>query len=156
MLCIRTILHPTDFSPTSAVAYHVARALARDYKARLVVVHVVPVPPFTRAREREWFSGGPPGWRHRLRARLRRLSRSYRLRQGDPAAEIVTVAEGSGCDLIVLGSHGRTGLRRALLGSVAEGVLRRAPCPVLTVRCAAVDEPRGSNLPRPAHEARPA
>src|SRR5262249_2708725 len=47
---------------------------------------------------------------------------------------ILSVARGSGCDLIVMGSHGRTGLRRTLLGSVAEAVLRRAVCPVLTVR----------------------
>ena len=134
MLPLRTILHPTDFSPQAEHAYRVARALARDYKARLVVLHVLPAPPFIPPGEREWLSGVtvtrcPKEW-----ARLRELSRSWRLRQGRPASEIITVAKGVGCELIVMGTHGRTGLRRVLLGSVAEDVLRHAPCPVLTVR----------------------
>jgi nucleotide-binding universal stress UspA family protein len=53
---------------------------------------------------------------------------------GDAVTEIVGVAQETPCDLIVMGTHGRTGLRRALLGSVAEQVMRRAPCPVLTVK----------------------
>jgi nucleotide-binding universal stress UspA family protein len=57
-----------------------------------------------------------------------------RFRQGDAAAEILAVAENLGCSLIVMGAHGRTGLARLLLGSVAESVMRRAPCPVLIVK----------------------
>jgi nucleotide-binding universal stress UspA family protein len=144
MLPLRTILHPTDFSPDSEHAYRVARALARDYKARLVVLHVLPAPPFIAPPEREWLSGAADGKHPKEWARLRELSRHWRLRQGRPAREIVTVAKGVGCELIVMGTHGRTGLRRALLGSVAEDVLRHAPCPVLTVRpeLPAVSPPR--------------
>jgi nucleotide-binding universal stress UspA family protein len=134
MLPIHTILHPTDFAPHSAHAYRVARALARDYGARLVVVHVVPTPPFTTAREADKDLREANGRQRELRTRLRGLSHSYRLRQGRPSTGILEAARGSGCDLIVMGSRGRTGLRRALLGSVAEAVLRRANCPVLIVR----------------------
>jgi nucleotide-binding universal stress UspA family protein len=56
------------------------------------------------------------------------------LTDGEPYAEILRVAEDDGCDLIVMGTHGRTGLRRLLMGSVAEQVLRQASCPVLTVK----------------------
>jgi nucleotide-binding universal stress UspA family protein len=56
------------------------------------------------------------------------------LREGDPAQEILHTAEETKADLIVMGTHGRTGLRRLLMGSVAEVVLRKAPCPVLTVK----------------------
>lgn len=131
---IRTILHPTDFSPQAESAYRVARALARGYKARLVVLHVVTAPLFLPLGEREWPSMRAGESRHEAWAKLRGLSRSCRLRQGRPASEILTVARGVNCELIVMGTHGRTGLRRALLGSVAEAVLRHAPCPVLTVR----------------------
>jgi nucleotide-binding universal stress UspA family protein len=58
------------------------------------------------------------------------------VREGDPAAEIVRAAEELPCSLTVIGTHGRTGLGRLLMGSVAEAVLRRAPCPVLTIRAA--------------------
>jgi len=134
MLPLRTILHPTDFSPHAGPAYRLARALARDYKARLVVLHVLPAPPFITPSERECLSAPVGSCRHKAWAKLRKLSRNCRLRQGRPASEIITVAKGVGCGLIVMGTHGSTGLRRALLGSVAEEVLRHAPCPVLTVR----------------------
>ena len=134
MLSLQTILHPTDFSSHSEFAYRVARALARFYKARLVVLHVLPAPPFIPPGEREWLSGAAGDRHPKEWAKLRELSRHWRLRQGRPASEIITVAKGVDCDLIVMGTHGRTGLRRTLLGSVAEDVLRHAPCPVLTVR----------------------
>lgn len=131
---IRTILHPTDFSPRAEQAYRVARSLARSYKARLVVLHVLSAPPFLPHGEREWPSAPAGTGRHEAWARLRGLSRTCRLRQGRPASEILTVARGVSCELIVMGTHGRTGLSRAFLGSVAEDVLRQAPCPVLIVR----------------------
>jgi nucleotide-binding universal stress UspA family protein len=59
---------------------------------------------------------------------------AHHLVRGDPAAEIVRLARKAKCDLIVMGSHGRTGLQRLLMGSVAEEVARNAHCPVLTVR----------------------
>ena len=81
------------------------------------------------------------GYRDELRARLQTLQSGepgvpveYRLEAGDPATEVLRVAREVPCDLIVLGTHGRTGLTRLVLGSVAEEVLRKAPCPVLTVK----------------------
>ena len=62
------------------------------------------------------------------------ISLEHRLADGVAVTEIVGEAEKSHCDLIVMGTHGFTGLSRLLMGSVAEGVLRRAPCPVLTVK----------------------
>jgi nucleotide-binding universal stress UspA family protein len=64
----------------------------------------------------------------------------YLLVEGNPAAEILSAAREGNCDLIVMGTHGRTGLNRLLMGSVAEEVVRKAPCPVLTVRA---DVPAG-------------
>ena len=58
----------------------------------------------------------------------------HRLTDGEPYAEILRVAEDDGCDLIVMGTHGRKGLRRLLMGSVAEQVVRQASCPVMTVK----------------------
>jgi nucleotide-binding universal stress UspA family protein len=139
MLPIRTILHPTDFSDRADCALRVACALARDYAARLVIVHVIP-PPVAVYGE---VVALPEPWeeRHEVEDRLQRLAvpdagiqLERRVCEGDPVTEILTSAADCHADLIVLGTHGRTGLGRLLMGSVAEEVLRRAACPVLTVR----------------------
>jgi nucleotide-binding universal stress UspA family protein len=70
---------------------------------------------------------------HKLRLADLGAAIDYRLEEGEPAREILRAAAETNCDLIVLGTHGRTGFRRLLLGSVAEQVMRRADCPVLTV-----------------------
>jgi nucleotide-binding universal stress UspA family protein len=140
MLSIRTILHPTDFSENSDLAFRLACALAWDYGARLVVLHVV-APPAT-ALHAEGVTIPPPAVPHEpLRDALHRLKPSdpqvvveYRLIEGDAATEIVGLAEAMNCDVIFMGTHGRTGLSRVLMGSVAEQVLRKAPCPVVTVK----------------------
>ncbi len=139
MLPVHIILHPTDFSESSAHAFRLACSLARDYSARLVVLHVaeqsvvIPIDGVTTLP--------PPLDRERLlkdlqcwQAREPRVRIEQRLAEGNPAAEIVQAAAETGCDVIVMGTHGRTGLGRLLLGSVAEQVLRRAPCPVVTVK----------------------
>jgi nucleotide-binding universal stress UspA family protein len=137
MLVIRTILHPTDFSERSATAFHLACSLARDHHACLLVLHVYP-PPASHgeavARRQ------PNGHEGVLREELRRIQPpdpkvavEHRLEEGEAADQILRVARESGCGLIVMGTHGRTGLRRVLMGSVAEEILRLAPCPVLTV-----------------------
>jgi nucleotide-binding universal stress UspA family protein len=139
MLSIRTILHPTDFSPTSRAAFQVACALARDYAARLVVLHVNA--PQMIYGEGYVLPPDPEAVRKELEEELSRLRppdpaiRVERLlKEGDAAWEILHVAREGRADLIVLGTHGRTGLGRLLMGSVAEAVLRKAPCPVLTVK----------------------
>jgi nucleotide-binding universal stress UspA family protein len=140
MLAIKSILFPTDFSERSEVAFRLACSLARDHGARLIVLHVV-APPQTVAYEAmPMLPAYPPGYREELETRLRSLKApagvavDYRLEEGFAAAEIVTLAAEASADLIVMGTHGRTGLGRLLLGSVAEQVLRKAKCPVLTVK----------------------
>jgi nucleotide-binding universal stress UspA family protein len=138
MLSIRTILHPTDFSEYSAFAFQLACSLARDHGAKVVVLHVYP-PPIAHGEvvaRRQPNGFHEELWRllRRVQAPVPEVSVSHRLEEGDPAAEVLRVAQESGCDLIVMGTHGRTGLRRVVLGSVAERVVRAAGCPVLTIR----------------------
>lgn len=145
MLPIHTILHPTDFSSRAQSALEFAAALARDYRAQLVVMHVLP-PAFVVAPDGLAVMG-PPENRDDALARLRsvcpadaRVTTIHQLADGDPAAEIVKAAGDVKADLIVMGTHGWTGLSRLLMGSVAEGVMRKAPCPVLTVKVPATHE----------------
>jgi nucleotide-binding universal stress UspA family protein len=142
MLHFQTILQPTDFSPYSDLALQIAGSLARDYHARLVILHVGRPP--VRSLESPVAAAPLPGEWHReeLEQQLRQQTvpnlepaPEYLLTFADaPGDEILRVAEELRCDLIVLGTHGRTGLGRLLLGSVAEQVVRRAHCPVLTIR----------------------
>lgn len=139
MLKIQTILFPTDFSESSQCALDVAFALARDFQARLIVLHVAeppPVVPYDKFQEALQESSG---YRHELEEKLRQCQKPdcnaiFRLDHGDAGDRILGVAEEVHCDLIVMGTHGRRGLDRLLVGSVAEKVLRRAPCAILTVK----------------------
>jgi nucleotide-binding universal stress UspA family protein len=139
-LPIRTILHPTDFSERARYAFPLACTLARDHGAQLLVVHVARRPVIVAVDGR-----GPPDPEHyqeELTAKLhtfRARNSTVRVRHllalgADPAAEILRGARENKCDLIVMGTHGSTGLGRLLMGSVAEQVVRRALCPVLTVK----------------------
>ena len=131
MLSIQTILHPTDFSERSGYAFQLACSLARDRGARVIVLHVMPVP---LVQEKRLYREEMTGELNRLGAPDARVRVEHRLEEGDAATQILRVAQATGCDLIVMGTHGRTGLGRLLMGSVAEQVLRMASCPVLTVR----------------------
>ncbi len=139
MLDVRVILHPTDFSEHSSYAFHLACSLARDYQARLVLLHVVEPPPVA------YMDGlvlpipridhGPTLEKLQvLKPSDPQIVVERRLVEGAPAEEILSVARDVGADLVVLGTHGRTGLGRLLMGSVAERVIHKATCPVLTVR----------------------
>ena len=141
---IRHILVPTDFSEGSTQAFDTALDMARDSGARLTLFHVhhVPAsvfpdvilplsPELMRDVERSvelvlerWVE----------RARAAGVVADSRTSFGATHDEICAAAEALDVDLIVIGTHGRGGLSHALLGSVAEKVVRRAPCPVLTVR----------------------
>jgi len=139
MTHIRTILHPTDFSKQSEFAFQLACSLARDYEADLYVINVMPQPVVA-------FIEGPlpvasEELQDELRQKLNRLHDEsgkvrvlHRLVEGEPVNEILHMAIETSCDLIVMGTHGRTGVGRMLMGSVAEGVTRKSPCPVLTVK----------------------
>jgi nucleotide-binding universal stress UspA family protein len=148
MLCIQTILPPTDFAPSSAVAFQLACALARDYGARLIILHVV-MPP-SAAAYRDMVVRGEFSYQ-RIRAALEQVRPldpairvEHQLLEGDAATAILRVARETPADLVVMGTHGRVGLGR-LMGSVAEKVVRQACCPVLTVRA-----PTSSVLPASA------
>jgi len=122
-MAIRNVMLATDFSPAAEVAAEVARGLATEVKARLHVVHVVP--PLT----------DPAFEAERLEREVSRLGMPAEaaLRRGRAAAELLAYAREQGIDVIVVGSHGRTGFSHAILGSVAEQVVRLAPCLVLSV-----------------------
>ena len=138
---VQCILHPTDFSPRSQHSFRYACLLARELDARLIVLHVVPPPPI--AVQGEMMAYLPPSeWqldemREKLNAMQSEeptLTIEHFLEEGDPASVILKVAETTPCDLIVMGTHGRTGLSRLVMGSVAEAVVRKAHCAVLTVK----------------------
>ena len=152
MLAVRTILHPTDFSERSQDALGLACALARDYGARLIILHVAEVP--TVAYGEGVVAPNPEELRAAAQEQLDGLQMPHanvraerRLAQGDAVTEILRVAREANADLIILGTHGRTGLARLLMGSVAEQVVRKAACPVLTVK---------APFPETVTEARPA
>lgn len=143
MFAPRVILHPTDFSDCSKAACQIAADLADKYQARPLVLHVVETLGPENVTYGEAVSQlEPDRYRSRLHQDLRNWAASMKLpasadlliREGDPATEIERAAgEHEGC-VIVMGTHGRTGLKRLLMGSIAESVIRRAPCPVLVVR----------------------
>jgi nucleotide-binding universal stress UspA family protein len=136
---IKTILHATDFSAASRHAFELACSLARDHAARLVVLNVIELPFRTvepglpidnldelRTEAEQWFSTLPKPAGEIVVDKV--------ITQGDPVSQILRVAEEEHADLVVVGTHGRTGVQRLLMGSVAENVLRRAQCPVLAVK----------------------
>lgn len=133
----KIILVPTDFSDHARAAVHLASDIAHQSKAQILLVHVDP-PPLVHG---EAVDRRTPDYQANLRALIEgvrfpdhSLNVERYLTEGVPAEEIVTLAKERGCDLIVMGTHGRTGLLRAVIGSVAEHVIRLAPCPVLTVK----------------------
>jgi nucleotide-binding universal stress UspA family protein len=145
---VSKILFPTDFSEASQHALAWAASLARDNGATLVIAHVEE-PPITYGGGEMYYPLEEPD-RDTLRESLAHVMPAdplvlceHKLLVGDPASAIVSAAESEGADLIVMGTHGRTGLTRLLMGSVAEAVVRRAPCPVLTVKQPA-EVPAGS------------
>jgi nucleotide-binding universal stress UspA family protein len=136
MSYIHTILHATDLSETSQAAFKLACALARDYQAELIVLHVYPLPingadEVDRERDDDMEKDLLAAL-HKLTPPEPNIRISYRVEEGLPVEVILEVAQG--CDMIVMGTHGRGGIGRALMGSVAEQVLREATCPVVTVR----------------------
>jgi nucleotide-binding universal stress UspA family protein len=135
----KKILFPTDFSTASDAGLEMAASLARDTGATLVIVHVEEPPAAYGGGELYYGMPEPDNTEllrmlYAVRPADPAVLYEHRLVSGDPAAEIVRLAETEGADMIVMGPHGRTGLRRLLMGSVAEAVVRRAACPVLTVK----------------------
>jgi nucleotide-binding universal stress UspA family protein len=147
MIRIKKILYPTDFSSYSNQAYFHAIALAENHNASLTVLFVynsdIMTTPGSQGDEvtdrRYWQSQ-----LEQIRPIDANIAVSHILLEGDPAGEIVRYGRDAGVDLIVMGTHGRTGVERLVLGSVAEKVLRDAACSVLVVKL-----PRGQSAAEP-------
>jgi nucleotide-binding universal stress UspA family protein len=145
---VKSILVPVDFSETSRAALGYAGELAARFGAKLELLHVWDVPPYIPPEAMVGIPGSDARSlgqlaREHASVEMTRLVAEYAstlpiaetlLESGDPARVIVDTAERRGSDLIVIGTHGRTGFSHFLLGSVAEKVVRRATRPVLTVR----------------------
>jgi nucleotide-binding universal stress UspA family protein len=153
MIRMKTILHPTDFSVPSAYALEYAVACARKFEAKLYLLHVIPdiqigtyfglstipTPPqllidfdkimmdIEKQVSQALEEALPPEVR-------RTIPLECLIRHGAPFLEIIRCAEQIGADMIVCGTHGRTGLKQAIIGTVAEKVVRKSRCPVLSVR----------------------
>jgi nucleotide-binding universal stress UspA family protein len=144
---LKQVLVPTDFSDSARHALTYGMSFAREYGAELTLLHVVenltvgyasdlfPVPMAEVFQE---ISGYARTELARLGAEAREKGISVReeVAQGKPSAEIIRFARENGIDMIVLGTHGKGVLDKALFGSTTERVVRGAPCPVLTVRLA--------------------
>lgn len=137
---LNEILFPTDFSPASEAAGRIAREMALQAGARLHVLHVVP-PVTDPALPAEQLARAGRSLADGLRIETVLLS-------GWAGRNIVDYAREKRVDLIVVGTHGRTGITHAILGSVAETVVRLAPCLVLTVPASILAEP-GATAPVP-------
>jgi nucleotide-binding universal stress UspA family protein len=142
---MRRILHPSDFSSASRAAFARAVAMARADGAELLLVHVMTpvIPPMDGYISPKLYDDMQRSMEAHARKQLDKLvakAKASRIRvrgvllEGTPADRIVRAARSHHADVIVIGTHGRTGLARVFLGSVAERVVGTAPCPVLTVR----------------------
>ena len=136
---VKHILCPVDFSTHAEGAISYATSLAKEYDAELHFLHVyerhtaidagfaaAPLPESDMQHERKQLEAVAPT-SDDVRCR-------HKFVEGSPSDEIAKYATDENIDLIVMGTHGRTGLGRLLMGSVAEAVVRRAPCPVLTIK----------------------
>lgn len=140
MYHIKTILHPTDETTTSTGAWKLAQLLAKDHGAELIVVHVIPIPVYA-------YSEVDVTLQQPLVTPfedLEVLKKNYVAEagipirhivdQGDAGSVIERIANEKQASLIVMGTHGRKGLGRMIMGSVAEHIVRHAKCPVITVK----------------------
>ena len=144
---INTILFPTDFSQGARVAMDHAVSLARDYNAKLILLYVI-----QDISVSEWYIPSSlsvadlvedmqksawqemEGWAAEVSSKIEDIEKI--VLRGVPFVEIVKIAREKSADLIVIGTHGWTGIDHILFGSTAEKVVRKSPCPVLTVRMA--------------------
>jgi nucleotide-binding universal stress UspA family protein len=144
---IKTILFPTDFSTGARAAMDYALSLAQDYKAKLLLLYVIQDISIA-----EWYIPSTLSvadlvedmqksawkemdkWAAEATSRVKDVEKL--VERGVPFVEIIRIAREKNADMIIIGTHGRTGIDHMLFGSTAEKVVRKAPCPVLTVRIA--------------------
>ncbi|HLE40158.1 MAG TPA: universal stress protein [Nitrospirota bacterium] len=144
---IKTILYPTDFSQGARAAMDYAVSLASDYQARLILLYVIQdisiaewyIPSAISAtdlvedmQKSAWKEMDK--WGAEASAKVKNVEKA--VVRGVPFVEIIKTAKEKNADLIVIGTHGRTGIDHMLFGSTAEKVVRKSFCPVLTVRIA--------------------
>ncbi|MGI9429190.1 MAG: universal stress protein [Bythopirellula sp.] len=161
---IKSILLPVDFSHSSDAALRFASSLAADSDAHLTIVHV--------GEDSAAYLAGYGGFAYtpdlsekiaqenrvaleNIKPTVAGLSYGHRYLNGNPAEEILAFAEQENVDMIVIGSHGRTGLSRLLLGSIAEAVVRGSKCPVLTVKQPSALSTEGEDVEVPVHTEHP-
>jgi universal stress protein A len=136
---VKKVLFPTDFSRCGDEALELATSLARDTGASLLIVHVEE-PPMSYGSGHMYYGPTEPSTQqlsellHKVVPKDPNVTFEHHMLLGRPASEIVEFAESEAVDFIVIGTHGRTGLFRAVMGSIAESVVRHAKCPVATVR----------------------
>jgi len=146
MIKLKKILYPTDFSDSSLEALKYAVSFARDFKARLVLMHVVNEKIFSEGLSLPRVAA-PEALAEEMAAEAGRqlkvlipaderqgLDWEMVIRSGMPFLEIIRFARENAVDLIVIGTHGRSGVDHIIFGSTAEKVVRKAPCPVLSVK----------------------
>jgi nucleotide-binding universal stress UspA family protein len=145
MIKLKKILCPTDFSEYSLYALDYGVSFAQQYKAKLYLLHVVDVflhdPAYFAPYipDRAMFKGYEENARSKLDEIIKKkvhkgIKTEAIVKEGRAFVEIVKAAKDEGIDMIVIGTHGRTGLSHAMFGSTAEKVVRKAPCPVLSIK----------------------
>ncbi len=143
---IKKILVPLDFSENSRFAFDWAMSIADKLGTKVVLFHACEIPArFKEAtgKDRSLYNDVLMGFKKKARQDLQAFADKYdddqttialEIAEGKPFIEIIKAAKNYDVDLIVMGTHGHTGLQHMLIGSVAEKVVRKAPCPVLTVK----------------------
>jgi len=135
MINLKVILHPTDFSPLARYALPYAIEFAQRYSARLDLLHVLELPYSAISLAEEAVSKAEAELEKLIPPEERKgLEVVPIVVRGKPFVEIVRKARERHADIIIMATHGHSGLEYALLGSTAEKVVRKAPCPVLTIR----------------------
>ena len=138
-IALKNILFATDFSPAAAAAAPIAIEIAQRYGAKIIGLHVNPFDSYTAAAPEAWASMAEATEREnkedaqRLNEQLKDIEHEVVIGEGNIWEVISSQIKEKGIDLIVVGTRGRTGFGKTVLGSVAEEILRKAPCPVLTV-----------------------
>jgi len=146
-IAIKNILFATDFSPAANAAAPYATQLARNYDAKVFGVHINPFENYAVAASEAWAAMSDSAEERakedsaRLNKQLAGVQHEVVIGEGNIWETLNELIQHKGIDLIVLGTHGRSGMGRILLGSVAEEILRQAPCPVLTVGPHVITDP---------------
>lgn len=146
MIELKRILVPTDFSEPSERAAVYALELAKRYGAEVHCVHVSDIPADLMATSAYYMTGPSEQFVDQVRDESKKSLEAFAAKnfaglgaktvflEGRPFVEIIRYARDEKIDLVVIATHGRSGLKHALFGSVAEKVVRKAPCPVLVVK----------------------